>query len=146
MRGMGLSPITAASAGDELSGFMNAAFGVRFAAFFALDFFLAPGFLAVDFFAVDFLLAGDFLAVDFFLAPVRAPPGERFSRSHSLVFRSCSSSALLKGWSPLRVAAFSVNSSTRSTPSLAISNLPLPARIFATRSLSSLPRLAKISA
>jgi hypothetical protein len=57
---MGLEPITAASVELGVIGFMNAAFGLRFApAFFA-------GFLAAAFF-IGFLAAG-FLAAGFFAA------------------------------------------------------------------------------
>jgi hypothetical protein len=55
VRGIGLSPITAASAGEDINGFMKAALGLRFAAFLA-------GFFAADFFAAGFF-AADFLAL-----------------------------------------------------------------------------------
>src|SRR5579864_4344878 len=55
VRGSGFSPTTAPSAGDGVSGFMNAAFGLRFAAFFGAAFF--ADFLAGAFFAAFFLVA-----------------------------------------------------------------------------------------
>jgi hypothetical protein len=81
VRGIGLSPITAASEALGVIAFMNAAFGMRFApvvfffgaaflaaGFFAGDFF-AAGFFAADFFAGAFF-AGDFFAAVFFMAIV----------------------------------------------------------------------------
>src|SRR5215218_6152957 len=54
-------------------GFMNAAFGVRLAAFFAAFFAGFAAFLAPPFFAPPFF-ADDFLAPPFFAAPFFAPP------------------------------------------------------------------------
>src|SRR5437016_5392077 len=68
---MGLEPITPASVALGVIGFMNAAFGLRFAAGFLA--FAAAGFLAaaffIGFFAADFLAAGFFAAfLPFFAA------------------------------------------------------------------------------
>src|SRR5574340_1194666 len=49
-------PTTAASTDEGVIAFMNAAFGLRFAAFFAAAFF-AAGFLAAVFFAAFFAVA-----------------------------------------------------------------------------------------
>src|SRR5690348_11886572 len=70
VRGIGLVPTTAPSAASGCIGFMNAAFGVRFAppffavVRFALDFFAPPR--ALDFFAALFFAPPFFAA---FLAP-----------------------------------------------------------------------------
>src|SRR3974390_809699 len=55
VRGRGFSPTTAPSWGDGVSGFMNAAFGLRFAAFLGAAFF--ADFFAGAFFAAFFLVA-----------------------------------------------------------------------------------------
>src|SRR5574337_1630269 len=64
-------PTTAASTDEGVIAFMNAAFGLRLAAFFAAGFFaaafFAAGFFAADFFAAGFL-AAPFLAAGFFAA------------------------------------------------------------------------------
>src|SRR5258706_5306517 len=69
---MGLEPITPASVALGVIGFMNAAFGLRFAAGFLA--FAAAGFLAaaffIGFFAADFLAAGFFAAFLPFLAAI----------------------------------------------------------------------------
>jgi hypothetical protein len=58
-------PITAANAALGVSGFINAALGVRFlAGAFLAATFLAAGFLAAGFLAGAAFLAGAFLAVD----------------------------------------------------------------------------------
>ena len=80
VRGSGALPTTAASDASGVSGFMNAAFGVRFfagaflatafftgAAFFAAGAFLAgAAFFAVAFLAGAAFFAGAFLAAAFF--------------------------------------------------------------------------------
>src|SRR5687768_12079921 len=67
VRGIGEEPTTAESCALGCMAFMKAAFGVRFAAFFAGAFFFAAAFLAgaflADFFAADFFAPAFFLAV-----------------------------------------------------------------------------------
>src|SRR5688572_8502185 len=79
--------MTAASAGDDVSGFMNAAFGLR----------LAADFLAVVFFAAGFLVA-DFLAL--FLA-IR-------SFSHRLEYSRSPLSRLAAGTAPACLIRLSI--------------------------------------
>jgi hypothetical protein len=71
VRGIGFAPTTPAKVALGIIGFMNAAFGLRFAAGFLA--FAAAGFLAaaffIGFFAADFLAAGFFAAfLPFFAA------------------------------------------------------------------------------
>ncbi len=69
VRGIGAAPITAASVADGVTGFMNAALGLRGADFFAATFlagaFFAAGAFAATFFAATFLAAGFFTAAFF---------------------------------------------------------------------------------
>src|SRR5207253_5811882 len=68
VRGIGLSPTTAASCGLGFIGFMNAAFGARLAAFLA-GAFLAGAFFAAGRLALaELFLAGALRAAPFFAA------------------------------------------------------------------------------
>src|SRR6187431_1974701 len=69
VRGSGLSPMTAASAGLGVIAFMKAALGVRFfaGAFFAAAFLAGAALLAAAFFAGAAFLATVFLAGAFFV-------------------------------------------------------------------------------
>src|SRR5665213_2084605 len=67
VRGIGLLPTTAASSGEGVIAFMNAAFGLRAAAF------LAGAFLAAAFFGAAFFAGAFFLAELFFFAGIQSP-------------------------------------------------------------------------